>query len=749
MTQAVKRACDACHRRKVKCDGLNPCRNCNASQLGCTYNAIPQKKGPKGSRAKVISELRETQRQTSLLARLHCRITNRQTVVPPPSGSSPAPGYIHADLVKQSINFFFTKMYTMMPILEHNQVTHMFNNMDKDAEAYSLIAALCAFVLYQPGMQLPGLDMYMLENVPSANIMASELLMDEAIRVRRGYDFVSEPTLATMVTSYFLASCNKMLDLRKRAWFFLRETATMFQIADMEREETYRQWSPSEALRRRCLYWQVLATERLLALQDNYPISLQPSITSPDMSDETGTELSLFSHLVSLSRPLEDTIIRVWKKLRQSTDIRQVESLRRHLAELVASLGPQDSSNFADYQTIQSWLTNLSWEFQRTTIQSAGDQHAAFSGVMAQILTDLPSIFPDQGMEIMGNAVLDTILNMSIAALPALSVRPIPRNPTMSNPHKLLQTLLESLAALRMGNTRFIPLVLFQLVDVLAFLCDPMLNEMPDIMASLDMFDGFGNAGLAQSPTQMFDQKFTLGDVSQPPPPPPQQQQPQQKPPPLATGSVSISQTMTSPFSTASPTSISSSCMEMSQQSLSDFSMPDLIPMQQQPPRSQQAQQTPPQQPQLQQMRVESLSHSGMMAGQPTQNQVAQSSQKQAQPQSQQLQSQQQSQAPPQAAQQQTSPIDAPLGSLQSAPPPVQHQSFKSEPMAQQEHFVGFLAHQVAQTQATANVTFTIPQTSPTSMAHVIPEFHMHQHQGRGPSPTTMDRMAFPMNELM
>ncbi|CCC13727.1 unnamed protein product [Sordaria macrospora k-hell] len=61
MSTAVKRACDACHRRKVKCDGINPCRNCHASQLTCTYNAIPQKKGPKGSRAKVISELRETQ----------------------------------------------------------------------------------------------------------------------------------------------------------------------------------------------------------------------------------------------------------------------------------------------------------------------------------------------------------------------------------------------------------------------------------------------------------------------------------------------------------------------------------------------------------------------------------------------------------------------------------------------------------------------------------------------------------------
>ncbi|KUJ19143.1 uncharacterized protein LY89DRAFT_478685 [Mollisia scopiformis] len=53
MSTSVKRACDACHRRKLKCDGINPCRNCSSAQLSCTYHAIPQQKDPKGSRAKL------------------------------------------------------------------------------------------------------------------------------------------------------------------------------------------------------------------------------------------------------------------------------------------------------------------------------------------------------------------------------------------------------------------------------------------------------------------------------------------------------------------------------------------------------------------------------------------------------------------------------------------------------------------------------------------------------------------------
>ena len=104
------------NRRKVKCDGLNPCRNCNASQLTCTYNAIPQKKGPKGSRAKVISELRETQRQTTFLARLHGQLTQRNPPVLPPPGCRPIAGYIPADLVKECVGFFFERCYGYLPL---------------------------------------------------------------------------------------------------------------------------------------------------------------------------------------------------------------------------------------------------------------------------------------------------------------------------------------------------------------------------------------------------------------------------------------------------------------------------------------------------------------------------------------------------------------------------------------------------------------------------------------------------------
>lgn len=42
---ALNRACDACRRRKVKCDFASPCANCRISLISCQYASVPSKRG--------------------------------------------------------------------------------------------------------------------------------------------------------------------------------------------------------------------------------------------------------------------------------------------------------------------------------------------------------------------------------------------------------------------------------------------------------------------------------------------------------------------------------------------------------------------------------------------------------------------------------------------------------------------------------------------------------------------------------
>ncbi|KAF2008491.1 hypothetical protein BU24DRAFT_403110 [Aaosphaeria arxii CBS 175.79] len=44
---SVRRACDACKRRKVKCDTEHPCANCRIARLDCTYTVAQRKRGPR------------------------------------------------------------------------------------------------------------------------------------------------------------------------------------------------------------------------------------------------------------------------------------------------------------------------------------------------------------------------------------------------------------------------------------------------------------------------------------------------------------------------------------------------------------------------------------------------------------------------------------------------------------------------------------------------------------------------------
>jgi hypothetical protein len=260
-SQAVKRACDACHRRKVKCDGVNPCRNCSSAQLACTYNAIPQKKGPKGSRAKVISELRETQRQTSLLAKVANRMNNIAGP-PDPVGGAPTPGMLTPEFVKECLDFFFNNMYDKAPILDRRRLEQQLPFLEQNRETYCLVTSICAFVVLQPGMSIPPGDSFTMDMYAGVDLVASQLLLEECLRVRRSYEYLDTPSLNSLATSFFLFGCYHGIELHDKAWYYLREATTMMQMNNMHKEDTYSQWDATESSRRRRLYWLFFVLER-------------------------------------------------------------------------------------------------------------------------------------------------------------------------------------------------------------------------------------------------------------------------------------------------------------------------------------------------------------------------------------------------------------------------------------------------------------------------------------------------------
>ncbi|PTB72287.1 hypothetical protein M440DRAFT_1441989 [Trichoderma longibrachiatum ATCC 18648] len=523
MTSAVKRACDACHRRKVKCDGINPCRNCSTAQLSCTYNAIPQKKGPKGSRAKIISELRENQRQTSLAAKVHNRIHSAAGTPPDPS-SAPTLGMLTSDMVKECLTFFFDHMNVQAPILNRAVIEQQVLYMEQNRDAYCLMASLCAFVLLQPGMSMPPGEPYNLEQFPGSNIVASQLLVEETLRVRKGYDYLDQITVNSLATNYFLFGCCYAQEMHEKAWFYLREATTMIQMAGMNRDDYYQRFDAPEAARLRRIYWLFFVIERAYAIQRQRPLTLEATITLPsnadDPQDPLAHQLNSFFLLVNLFQPFDDNFTRAWNKTRGHLSPQYINKLQKEHSELVHGYMCRDPS-WDNVATNQEWLKGTVWQLTNRVVGNNAEQPFGFQhpvNMSREMLMNMASHFPGQGMELLKSGLIEKLIECAHSVTEYLSMQAPSRDPFAVGPQQYLSQIIGIVAAARVDDYRFLPLLMSKVSEILPRLVDPMLRDAPETaipMANLDIFDGFGNAGMAQPPQMPlmdpeFDRKYSV-----------------------------------------------------------------------------------------------------------------------------------------------------------------------------------------------------------------------------------------------
>ncbi|KAH8909151.1 hypothetical protein BR93DRAFT_894588 [Coniochaeta sp. PMI_546] len=522
MTTAVKRACDACHRRKVKCDGINPCRNCSASQLSCTYNAIPQKKGPKGSRAKVISELREKQHQTSLTTKVQNRIAGINS--PPPAPSlAPTPGLLTPELIRESVDFFFANMYSTMPILHRQRLEQQALYVDQSVDTYCLLTSLCAFMMLQPGMQMPSMsnDPYGYENMmPGTNIVTATLLLEETLRVRKGYDLLESPSLNTLCTSYFLFAYYYGMELHDKAWFYLREATTIAHMIGMSKEETYMNYDGLEGPRRRRLYWLLFVTERAYALQRQRPLTLQASINLPtatdDPTDQLASQLSGFLLLVNLFRPFDDAFVALWNRAVGECSDSYVSNVQKQLQAVLPAYLNSQESQLAELQMNQQWLKNMQWQMSL----AGGNAGELYSIDIGRDLLPMVSHFPGS-LGLLGLGLIEKMCDLTSGLTEFLAMQPASRNPFSPGPREYLHPLLNVVSVLRTGDHRFLPLLLSKVNHILPRLANPMLQNAPEnanTACNMDIFDGFGNAGMAQPAmfqTEDYDNKFAIPRIEE------------------------------------------------------------------------------------------------------------------------------------------------------------------------------------------------------------------------------------------
>eukprot|EP00918_Siedleckia_nematoides_P097411 GHVU01213547.1.p1 GENE.GHVU01213547.1~~GHVU01213547.1.p1 ORF type:complete len:705 (+),score=56.85 GHVU01213547.1:92-2116(+) len=510
---AVKRACDACHRRKVKCDGVQPCRNCSSAQLSCTYHAIPQKKGPKGSRAKVISELRETQRQTTLSSKVANRMNG---IVSPPISPNlaPTPGMLMPEVVKECVEFFFNNVYPSMPIVHRQRFESMLPYVEQNIETYCMVTSLCAFVLVQPDLPMSGAsasDPFGLDAMPGANMMKGHILMEEALRVRKAFDHLENTNLHTLTTNYFLFACYFSLELHNKAWFYLREASTLAHILLLHKEESYMQCDMVEATRRRRLYWLLFIAERAYALKHGHPLTLANNVNLPTINDDS-TEvfpqpLSSFTNLAALFRPFDDAFLTLWRSALSSFSTEWMGMLQKQLSDRLPSYVENTHSQEQDLRSSQQWLRTMVWQLgmHNGHLGNSPEEASMTFGYpieIARSIMEMTSQFSHQSIE--GGAVrlLETLYSICTTLLPVLYSVPPSTDPFTLSPRDHLPSFLALISFLRSGDHRFLPLLLTKVHEIMPALASPMLRThagisqhdyKPQIQEMNNHFNSFTN----------------------------------------------------------------------------------------------------------------------------------------------------------------------------------------------------------------------------------------------------------------
>jgi hypothetical protein len=178
-----------------------------------------------------------------------------------PTTFARTPGLLPPGLVESCLDFFFANVYPSQPILHQQRAQEILISVEHSSESYCIIVALCAYVMIQANMTVsPGL-LPRPEMAQLSNVSIGHVLLEEAVRVRKGYDYLENPTHLSLLTSWLLYGSYFGLGKDNTAWSYLREAATQAHLLGLHEEETHKN-DPLDISRKRVLYWLLLIAER-------------------------------------------------------------------------------------------------------------------------------------------------------------------------------------------------------------------------------------------------------------------------------------------------------------------------------------------------------------------------------------------------------------------------------------------------------------------------------------------------------
>jgi hypothetical protein len=295
-----------------------------------------------------------------------------------PVSSEPSPMFTLSldTIIRPQIAVFFSRIAPMIPVFSAAYIQSRLDGTHHSRDFVGMILAMTALSLVHP------LNVHEALQRPT-RIRQAQILMDEALRLRAGWQFGTTATVEGIMTSYLMFGTLYEMGHAAGAKLRLREAVSLGETLRLDDPRSYLGLDREEALRRLKTYWVLSVTERAYSLQHGGGIVFEGSISTAQIlpiaetaeQDDSSSSPSL-RYLAQLFSFIDQDIVTCWNgrcngpSCRSLTERRAVDILRKLGGEPAEVFGPDfdyhlrtgmSESQRADLLITWQWLRNRVW----------------------------------------------------------------------------------------------------------------------------------------------------------------------------------------------------------------------------------------------------------------------------------------------------------------------------------------------------------------------------------------------------
>ncbi|CEL02136.1 hypothetical protein ASPCAL03308 [Aspergillus calidoustus] len=460
-------ACDACRRRKVKCDALQPCNRCESAGIACRTTSVRRKKGRQGATATVLHELRKAPERPEAPS---------FPLTGPSDQFIRQPRLLRATVVQSCAEYFFARMLGTVPILLPVTYQSHVDRMAESLPSYCLVSAFCAFVFTQTG--------YASSLSPGDSAGTGTLgrqLLTEAMAARRHLDPFAAPTRVGITIAFLLYGCQIGLGNQRQAYYFLREATTLYTAGMLDQADTGIDEDAGS------LFWLLLISERAHAIRRHRPITLQVTRDSPVLHHAEPDAFRLgFRCLAELYRPFDQTFLSRWNGTDSPSSREQLIHLEEHLLQAVPADLELPDVLLADLRVSQQWLRTMIWQLATSSgFLSSTPSHPCLGfAYPLQIARDLSLAtwkLSKESLETHGVGLVEKMFEITCTltdVMACMSPTGLRSSSFDLGPQDYLKHLCTLIQGLPGGETKFLPLLLAKIGQTLPSMLGPVTRHL-------------------------------------------------------------------------------------------------------------------------------------------------------------------------------------------------------------------------------------------------------------------------------